>query len=130
MVEVLHIDYSVRYICDVLGFNPSSFYYQPKTDPSEQVLHAEIETLATCLNLDYLRSKLMLVLHVKAIITLLILFALLLPNSLAQEYTQLALPNGAKARLGKAALQVIFPIRPMGLISQSPVPLAFGCTIR
>ena len=35
MVEALHTDYSVRYICDVLGFNRSSLYYQPKPDPIE-----------------------------------------------------------------------------------------------
>ncbi len=33
-------------ICDILDFNRSSFYYQPRTDPSEDVLRAEIEKLA------------------------------------------------------------------------------------
>ena len=46
MVEALHTDYSVRHICDVLGFNRSSLYYQPKHDPIEQVLRDEIEQLA------------------------------------------------------------------------------------
>ena len=46
MVEALHTDYSVRHICDVLGFNRSSVYYQPKHDPIEQVLRDEFEKLA------------------------------------------------------------------------------------
>ena len=46
MVEAMHTDYSVRHICDVLGFNRSSLYYQPKHDPIEQVLRDEIEKLA------------------------------------------------------------------------------------
>ena len=33
-------------ICGILGVNRSSFYYQPKSDPSEAVLRAEIEKLA------------------------------------------------------------------------------------
>ena len=37
----------MRQICDTLGFHKSTFYYQPKIDPSEDVLRAEIETLAT-----------------------------------------------------------------------------------
>ena len=36
----------MREICETLGFNRSSFYYHPKEDPSEEVLRAEIETLA------------------------------------------------------------------------------------
>ena len=36
----------MRQICDTLGFHKSSFYYQPKIDPSEAVLRAEIQTLA------------------------------------------------------------------------------------
>ena len=36
----------MRQICEVLGFNKSTFYYQPKADPSEAVLRAEIEKLA------------------------------------------------------------------------------------
>ena len=39
MVEALHTDYSVRQICDVLGFNR-------KRDSSEQVLRDEIEKLS------------------------------------------------------------------------------------
>ena len=39
-------EHSVRDICGILGVNRSSFYYQPKEDPSEDVLRAEIETLA------------------------------------------------------------------------------------
>ena len=46
MVEALQTDYSVRHICDVLGFNRSSLYYQPKSDPLEPVLRDEIEKLA------------------------------------------------------------------------------------
>ena len=37
----------MREICQTLGFNKSTFYYQPKSDPSEDVLRAEIQTLAT-----------------------------------------------------------------------------------
>ena len=33
-------------ICEVLGFNKSTFYYQPKVNPSEDILRDEIETLA------------------------------------------------------------------------------------
>ena len=36
----------MRQICEVLGFNKSPFYYQPKVDPSQAVLQDEIETLA------------------------------------------------------------------------------------
>ncbi len=36
----------MRQICEVLGFNKSTFYYQPKSDPSEDVLRAEIQQLA------------------------------------------------------------------------------------
>ncbi len=46
MVAALRSDYSVREICAVLGFNRNLFYYQPKSDPSEAVLRAEIEQLA------------------------------------------------------------------------------------
>ena len=35
----------MREICETLGFNRSSFYYQPREDPSEAVLRAEIEKL-------------------------------------------------------------------------------------
>ena len=35
----------MREICETLGFNRSSFYYQPREDPSEKVLRAEIEKL-------------------------------------------------------------------------------------
>ena len=35
----------MREICEVLGFNKSTFYYQPKSDPSEDVLRAEIQRL-------------------------------------------------------------------------------------
>ncbi len=47
-VETLRTDYSVRQICDTLGFNRSSLYYQPKKDPCEEVLRQEIEKLAAC----------------------------------------------------------------------------------
>ena len=46
IVEALRTDYSVRQICEVLGFTRSTLYYHPKQDPSEVVLRAEIETLA------------------------------------------------------------------------------------
>ena len=46
IVEALRTDYSVRQICEVLGFTRSSLYYHPKQDPSEAVLRDEIETLA------------------------------------------------------------------------------------
>ena len=36
----------MRDICGILGVNLSSFYYQPREDPSEEVLRAEIEKLA------------------------------------------------------------------------------------
>ncbi len=36
----------MRDICGILGVNRSSFYYQSKEDPSEDVLRAEIEKLA------------------------------------------------------------------------------------
>ena len=36
----------MRDICEILDVNRSSFYYQPKVDPSEAVLRAEIEKLA------------------------------------------------------------------------------------
>ena len=46
MVEALRTDYSMRQICEVLGFHRSNLYYAPKSDPSEEVLRAEIEKLA------------------------------------------------------------------------------------
>ena len=36
----------MRQICETLDFNKSPLYYQPKSDPSEEVLREEIETLA------------------------------------------------------------------------------------
>ena len=36
----------MRQICQTLGFNKSTFYYQPKPDPSADVLRAEIQRLA------------------------------------------------------------------------------------
>ena len=36
----------MRQICEVLGFNKITLYYQPKLDPSEEVLREEIEKLA------------------------------------------------------------------------------------
>ena len=36
----------MREICQTLGFNKSTFYYQPKLDPSEAVLRVEIQQLA------------------------------------------------------------------------------------
>lgn len=47
IVRMLETDYSVRQICESLGFNRSLFSYQPKPLPSdENVLHAEIQRLA------------------------------------------------------------------------------------
>ena len=46
MVEALRTDYSVRQICEVLGFTRSNLYYAPKSDPYEEVLRREIEKLA------------------------------------------------------------------------------------
>ena len=36
----------MRQICETLGFNKSTFYYQPKVDVSEEVLRTKIEALA------------------------------------------------------------------------------------
>ena len=36
----------MRQICETLDFNKSTLYYQPKSDPSEEVLREEIEALA------------------------------------------------------------------------------------
>ena len=36
----------MRQICQTLSFNKSTFYYQPKSDASEEVLRAEIQRLA------------------------------------------------------------------------------------
>ena len=46
MVEALRTDSSMRQICEVLGFHRSNLYYAPKSDPSEEILRAEIEKLA------------------------------------------------------------------------------------
>ena len=46
MVEALRTDYSVRQICETLGLNRSGLYYQPKSDPSQEVLRDEIEKLS------------------------------------------------------------------------------------
>ena len=48
MVETVHnaSSYSVRQICETLGFNRSLLYYHPKSDPSEDILRAEIQRLA------------------------------------------------------------------------------------
>ena len=46
LVEALRTEYSVRQICETLGFNKRTLYYQPKIDPSEDILRAEIQRLA------------------------------------------------------------------------------------
>ena len=46
LISALHKEYSVREICETLGFNRSSFYYHCQEDPSEDALRSEIETLA------------------------------------------------------------------------------------
>ena len=46
LISALHKEYSVREICQTLGFNRSSFYYHPQEDPSEDLLRSEIEKLS------------------------------------------------------------------------------------
>ena len=46
LISALHKEYSVREICETLGFNRSSFYYHPQEDPSEELLRSEIKKLA------------------------------------------------------------------------------------
>ena len=46
MVETLRTDYSVRQICEVLGFHRSNLDHAPKSAPFEAGLRAEIEKLA------------------------------------------------------------------------------------
>ena len=46
IVEALRMDYSVRQICEVLGFTRSNLYYHPKIDPCEEDLRTKIEQLA------------------------------------------------------------------------------------
>ena len=46
LISALHKEYSVREICQTLGFNRSSFYYHLQGDPSEDLLRSEIEKLA------------------------------------------------------------------------------------
>ena len=46
MVETLQTEYSVRQICETLGFNRSNLYYHPKSVPSEAGLREEIEALS------------------------------------------------------------------------------------
>ena len=45
IVETLRTKYSVRQICQTLGFHHSLLYYHPKSDPSEAALEAQIEQL-------------------------------------------------------------------------------------
>ena len=45
IVEALRDDYSVREVCETLGFHRSLLYYHPKSDPSEAVLEEQIEQL-------------------------------------------------------------------------------------
>ena len=46
MIEALRTDYSVRQICETLGFHRSTLYYHAKRDPSEAKLQEEIERLS------------------------------------------------------------------------------------
>ena len=46
MVEALRTDFSVRQICETLGFTRSNLYYHPKQDPCEVGLRDEIEKLS------------------------------------------------------------------------------------
>ena len=45
LISALQQEYSVREICETLGFNRSSFYYHPQEDPSEDALRSEIRRL-------------------------------------------------------------------------------------
>ena len=42
--------------------------------------------------------------HFSTLLVILFLLTLFLPNTFAQDYTQLSLPEGAKARLGKGVI--------------------------
>lgn len=46
IITVLRKDYPIRQICETLGLNRSSLYYQPKTKHYEDVLTDEIEKLS------------------------------------------------------------------------------------
>ena len=46
MVETLRTDFSVRQICETLGFTRSNLYYHPKQAPCEAGLRDEIEKLS------------------------------------------------------------------------------------
>ena len=46
MIETLRTDFSVRQICETLGFNRSNLYYQSKHPPCEANLRDEIERLS------------------------------------------------------------------------------------
>ena len=46
LVETLRKAYPMRQICEVLSFNKSTFYYQPRIDASEAVLRSEGQRLA------------------------------------------------------------------------------------
>ena len=46
MIEALRTDFSVRQICQTLGFTQSNLYYQPKNDPYEEVLQKKIKQLS------------------------------------------------------------------------------------
>ena len=46
MVEALRTDFSVRQICETLGFNRSNLYYYTKQNPCEAGLRDEIEKLS------------------------------------------------------------------------------------
>ena len=41
MVEALRTDFSVRQICDTLGFTRSTLYYHSKSDPCEEGLRID-----------------------------------------------------------------------------------------
>lgn len=46
LLSALRQEYSVRDVCETLGFNRSSFYYHRQEYPSEDLLRSEIEKLA------------------------------------------------------------------------------------
>ena len=54
-------EHFVRDIYGILGVNRSSFYYQPRADPPEAVLRAEIEKLAGVSKYGYRRIRQLLV---------------------------------------------------------------------
>ena len=63
--------------------------------------------MATCVVIPIYDTYRKAILKMKITVALLMLLALALPNTLAQEYTQLNLPEGAVGRLGKGSINVV-----------------------